>query len=80
MSGAPPVGSVWDFTYDGIMKSVEESFRRTVGIRSIDELEKDLRWLDVSIPDELWAELKHEGLLREDVPTPRSARVESPHK
>jgi len=48
-----------------------------LGIRSIDELEKNLRWLDVSIPDELWAELKHEGLLRNDAPTPRNSRIES---
>jgi D-threo-aldose 1-dehydrogenase len=48
-----------------------------LGFRSIDELERDLRWLDVSIPRELWAELKHEGLLREDAPTPSSPRVES---
>jgi len=46
-----------------------------LGIRSIDELEKNLRWLDVSLPDELWAELKHEGLLREDAPTPRNSRI-----
>src|SRR5258706_15960950 len=25
----PPVGPLWDFTYDGVMRSVEESFRRT---------------------------------------------------
>src|SRR5258708_10552161 len=25
----PPVGPVWDFPYDGVMRSVEESFRRT---------------------------------------------------
>ena len=48
-----------------------------LGIRSIDELERDLRWLDVPIPDQLWAELKHEGLLRVDAPTPSSTRVES---
>jgi D-threo-aldose 1-dehydrogenase len=40
-------------------------------------LEKDLRWLDVSIPDDLWAELKREGLLREDAPTPRRSPIES---
>ncbi len=49
-----------------------------LGIRSIDELEKDMRWLDVSIPDELWAQLKNEGLLREDAPVPQSSRIESP--
>jgi D-threo-aldose 1-dehydrogenase len=41
-----------------------------LGVRSIEELEKDLRWLDIPIPQELWADLKHEGLLREDAPTP----------
>ncbi len=48
-----------------------------LGIRSIDELDKDLLWLDVPIPDELWAELKSKGLLREDAPTPSSPRIKS---
>jgi D-threo-aldose 1-dehydrogenase len=47
------------------------------GIRTIDELEKNLVWLDLPIPDELWAELKHEGLLRDGAPTPSSAKIES---
>ncbi len=51
-----------------------------LGIRTIDELEKNLGWLDVSIPDGLWAELKHEGLLRVDAPTPSSAKSESRHQ
>jgi len=51
-----------------------------LGIRSIDELKKDLQWLDVSIPGELWAELKYEGLLREDAPTPRMSQIESRHQ
>jgi D-threo-aldose 1-dehydrogenase len=51
-----------------------------LGIRSIEELVMDLRWLDFSIPDALWAELKHEGMLREDAPTPRSSRTESRHQ
>jgi D-threo-aldose 1-dehydrogenase len=46
-----------------------------LGIRTIDELEKNLRWLDVSIPDGLWSELKHEGLLRDDAPTPSNAKA-----
>jgi len=50
-----------------------------LGIRTIDELEKNLGWLDVLIPDGLWAELKHEGLLRDDAPTPSSAKSESRH-
>jgi L-fuconolactonase len=36
-------------------------------IRTIDELDQDLRWLDVPNPPELWTDLKQEGLLREDV-------------
>ena len=48
-----------------------------LGIRSIDELEKNLQWLEVPIPDELWAELKADSLLREDAPTPTSSRIES---
>lgn len=51
-----------------------------LGIRSIEELEKNLRWLDVSIPDELWAELKSAGLVREEAPTPSNARIESGHQ
>jgi len=51
-----------------------------LGIRSINELEKNLGWLHVSIPDQLWAELKHEGLLHGDAPTPSSTRVESRHQ
>jgi len=51
-----------------------------LGIRTIDELEKNLGWLNVSIPDELWADLKSEGLVREDAPTPRSSRIESRHQ
>lgn len=42
-----------------------------LGFRSIDQLERNLAWLDVPIPTELWAELKDEGLLRADAPTPR---------
>jgi D-threo-aldose 1-dehydrogenase len=45
-----------------------------LGIRAIDELEKNLRWLEVSIPDALWADLKREGLLRDNAPTPSSAK------
>ncbi len=48
-----------------------------LGIRSIDELEKNLRWLEVPILDELWTDLKHEGVLREDAPTPQSSPIES---
>jgi D-threo-aldose 1-dehydrogenase len=41
-----------------------------LGVRSIEELEKNMTWLDVSIPGDLWADLKAEGLLRDDAPTP----------
>jgi D-threo-aldose 1-dehydrogenase len=41
-----------------------------IGFRSIEQLEKNLAWLDVPIPTDLWAELKDEGLLRADAPTP----------
>jgi D-threo-aldose 1-dehydrogenase len=41
-----------------------------LGFRSIAQLETNLEWLDVPIPTELWAELKHEGLLRHHAPTP----------
>ena len=42
-----------------------------LGFRSIDQLEKNLAWLEVPIPTELWTDLKDEGLLRADAPTPR---------
>jgi D-threo-aldose 1-dehydrogenase len=41
-----------------------------LGIRSIEELDQDLRWLATRIPGDLWADLKRLGLLREDAPTP----------
>jgi len=41
-----------------------------IGFRSIEQLERNLGWLEVPIPTELWAELKDEGLLRPDAPTP----------
>jgi D-threo-aldose 1-dehydrogenase len=41
-----------------------------LGFRSIDQLEKNLEWLDAPIPTELWADLKNKGLLRGDAPTP----------
>ena len=44
-----------------------------LGIRSIEELTRNLAWLDVAIPDDLWVDLKAEGLLRADAPTPSEA-------
>src|SRR5260370_1927478 len=46
-----------------------------LGIRAIHRLEKNFGWLDVPIPDDLWAELMHQGFLREDAPTPSSAKL-----
>jgi D-threo-aldose 1-dehydrogenase len=41
-----------------------------MGPRTIWELENDLSLLEVEIPPQLWADLRHEGLLAVDVPTP----------
>jgi D-threo-aldose 1-dehydrogenase len=41
-----------------------------MGPRTIGELETDLALFDVEIPSQLWADLRHEGLLDADVPTP----------
>ena len=41
-----------------------------VGPRSTAELDDDLDLLAVPIPPDLWAELRAEGLLPEDVPVP----------
>jgi D-threo-aldose 1-dehydrogenase len=40
------------------------------GARSPDEIEQNRAIFEVAIPKDLWAELKREGLLREDAPTP----------
>jgi D-threo-aldose 1-dehydrogenase len=40
------------------------------GARSVAEVEQNVRTFNAAIPADLWAELKHEGLLREDAPTP----------
>jgi D-threo-aldose 1-dehydrogenase len=40
------------------------------GARSPAEIEENVGLLDLPIPDQLWADLKGEGLLREDAPTP----------
>jgi D-threo-aldose 1-dehydrogenase len=34
---------------------------------------RNVEWFRTPIPDDLWAELKHEGLLRPDAPTPSAA-------
>jgi D-threo-aldose 1-dehydrogenase len=41
-----------------------------VGPRTIAELETDLSLFEVEIPARLWADLRHEGLLGADIPTP----------
>ncbi len=40
------------------------------GARSVTEIDQNVATFTTPIPDELWAELKHERLLREDAPTP----------
>ena len=40
------------------------------GARSPEEIEQNRAIFEVGIPAEFWAELKREGLLREDAPTP----------
>ena len=40
------------------------------GTRTVEQLDKNLAWFSESIPTDLWAELKHEGLLRDDAPVP----------
>ena len=41
------------------------------GPRATEEVRGNLAWMRRDIPDELWAELKTEGLIRPDAPTPR---------
>jgi D-threo-aldose 1-dehydrogenase len=41
-----------------------------LGMRSPDELARNVEIFAPEIPADLWAELKHEGLLRADAPTP----------
>jgi len=40
------------------------------GTRNMKQLENNLAWFSHPIPVDFWAELKHEGLLRKDAPTP----------
>jgi D-threo-aldose 1-dehydrogenase len=42
-----------------------------IGPRTADELETDLALFDVEIPPQLWVDLRREGLLGDDVPTPQ---------
>jgi D-threo-aldose 1-dehydrogenase len=41
-----------------------------VGMRTPDEVRRNLEIFGAAIPAAFWAELKHEGLLRADAPTP----------
>ena len=41
-----------------------------IGPRTIGELDMDLSLFEVEIPAQLWADLRHAGLLVADVPTP----------
>ncbi len=40
------------------------------GTRTVEQLERNLAWFEHPIPAGLWSDLKSEGLLREDAPTP----------
>lgn len=40
------------------------------GTRTVEQLDQNLAWFAHPIPAEFWAELKREGLLREDAPVP----------
>ena len=40
------------------------------GTRTVEQLQKNLDWFSHEIPDNFWAELKKQGLLRKDAPTP----------
>ena len=40
------------------------------GTRTVDQLKQNLVWFSHTIPKEFWAQLKRQGLLREDAPTP----------
>ena len=42
------------------------------GMNSPDIVRTNLQWFQLDIPDDLWAELKAEGLLGVDVPTPKA--------
>jgi D-threo-aldose 1-dehydrogenase len=39
------------------------------GTRTVDQLKQNLQWFSHPIPKDFWAELKRQGLLREDAPT-----------
>lgn len=41
------------------------------GTRTVEQLEQNLAWFSHPIPGEFWSDLKAQGLLREDAPTPQ---------
>lgn len=40
------------------------------GVRTTEQLQQNIDWMNVNIPSEFWATLKQKGLLRDDAPTP----------
>lgn len=40
------------------------------GARSSEQIRQSAKWFDATIPDQVWLDLKAEGLLRQDSPTP----------
>ena len=40
------------------------------GTRTVEQLQQNLDWFSAPIPGEFWADLKRQGLLREDAPVP----------
>jgi D-threo-aldose 1-dehydrogenase len=40
------------------------------GTRTVEQLKQNLDWFSHPIPADFWAELKHQGLLRQDAPVP----------
>jgi D-threo-aldose 1-dehydrogenase len=45
-----------------------------VGARSAAEVRQNADWASLAIPDQLWADLRHEGLISDDAPTPADVR------
>ncbi len=48
------------------------------GTRTVEQLQTNLDWFNHPIPSDFWAELKHEGLLRQDAPVPKDTREGQP--
>ena len=47
------------------------------GAASADQVRQNVEWLTTPTPPEMWAELKAEGLIREDAPVPQTVRTPS---